>query len=38
LEGTGLALLGNFITGLAIEDCIVRSQNEWLRLQYRVAQ
>jgi UDP-galactopyranose mutase len=32
LEGKRLALLGNFITGLAIEDCILRSQSEWLRL------
>ncbi len=32
LEGTGLALLGNFITGLAIEDCIARSNSEWQRL------
>lgn len=33
LERIRLALLGNFITGLAIEDCIARSQNEWLRVQ-----
>ncbi len=32
LDGTRLALLGNFITGLAIEDCIARSQNEWQRV------
>lgn len=32
LEGKRLALLGNFITGLAIEDCILRSQSEWQRL------
>jgi UDP-galactopyranose mutase len=33
LLGTRLALLGNFITGLAIEDCITRSRDEWLRVQ-----
>jgi len=32
LQGTGLALLGNFFAGLAIEDCISRSHSEWLRL------
>ncbi len=32
LEGKRLALLGNFITGLAIEDCILRSQSEWHRV------
>jgi oxygen-dependent protoporphyrinogen oxidase len=33
LEDTRLALLGNFVTGLAIEDCIARTQSEWLRVQ-----
>ena len=33
LVGTRLAILGNYITGLAVEDCIARSRNEWLRVQ-----
>jgi oxygen-dependent protoporphyrinogen oxidase len=33
LGGTGLALLGNYFTGLAIEDCIARANSEWQRLQ-----
>jgi len=36
LEGNRLALLGNYINGLAIEDCILRSHDEWLRLQRSV--
>lgn len=32
LENTGLALVGNYINGLAIEDCVLRSQSEWQRL------
>jgi oxygen-dependent protoporphyrinogen oxidase len=30
---TGLALMGNYFTGLAIEDCIQRANSEWNRLQ-----
>jgi UDP-galactopyranose mutase len=30
---TGLALLGNYFMGLAIEDCIARANYEWNRLQ-----
>ncbi len=33
LEGTGLALMGNYFAGLAIEDCIGRAYSEWNRLQ-----
>ena len=32
LEGTGLALMGNYFAGLAIEDCIGRAYSEWNRL------
>ncbi len=32
LEETGLALTGNYFNGLAIEDCIARSNYEWHRL------
>jgi UDP-galactopyranose mutase len=28
-----LALTGNYFGGLAIEDCIARSYNEWRRVQ-----
>ena len=31
--GRGLALTGNYFGGLAIEDCITRSFEEWLRVQ-----
>jgi UDP-galactopyranose mutase len=33
LNGSRLALMGNYITGLAIEDCILRAFGEWLRVQ-----
>lgn len=32
LAGTGIALLGNYFSGLAIEDCISRAADEWKRL------
>ncbi|MBN2242133.1 MAG: FAD-dependent oxidoreductase [Acidobacteria bacterium] len=32
LEKTGLALLGNYFMGLAIEDCMARAASEWQRL------
>jgi oxygen-dependent protoporphyrinogen oxidase len=32
LENTGLALMGNYFMGLAIEDCMARASNEWQRL------
>lgn len=32
LEGTKMALLGNYFAGLAIEDCILRASGEWNRL------
>ena len=32
LEKTGFALLGNYFSGLAIEDCIARACSEWRRL------
>ena len=32
LENTGLALTGNYFTGLAIEDCMARASSEWQRL------
>lgn len=33
LAGTRLALTGNYFTGIAIEDCVTRSSEEWTRLQ-----
>jgi protoporphyrinogen oxidase len=33
LAGTRLALTGNYFTGVAIEDCVIRSRQEWVRLQ-----
>lgn len=33
LAGTRLALTGNYFTGIAIEDCVTRSRQEWARLQ-----
>lgn len=33
LAGTRLALTGNYFTGIAIEDCVTRSRQEWVRLQ-----
>jgi protoporphyrinogen/coproporphyrinogen III oxidase len=33
LEGSRLALLGNYFAGLAIEDCILRTFSEWKRIQ-----
>jgi len=33
LAGTRLALTGNYFTGVAIEDCVIRSRQEWNRLQ-----
>jgi len=35
LENTGLALVGNYFMGLAIEDCIERSNSEWRRVSSR---
>ena len=32
LEGSSLALTGNYFEGLAIEDCVQRSRAEWLRV------
>ena len=36
LAGTRLALTGNYFTGVAIEDCVIRSRQEWVRLQQEV--
>ncbi len=36
LVGTRLALTGNYFTGVAIEDCVTRSRQEWARLQGEV--
>lgn len=33
LAGTGLALAGNYFTGVAIEDCVTRARLEFARLQ-----
>ncbi|HQC72405.1 MAG TPA: protoporphyrinogen oxidase, partial [Candidatus Competibacteraceae bacterium] len=33
LAGTGLALAGNYFTGVAIEDCVTRARLEFERLQ-----
>ncbi|HRX72287.1 MAG: FAD-dependent oxidoreductase [Candidatus Competibacteraceae bacterium] len=33
LAGSRLALTGNYFTGIAIEDCVVRSRQEFARLQ-----
>ncbi len=32
LAGTRLALTGNYFEGLAIEDCVIRSNQEWRRV------
>jgi protoporphyrinogen oxidase len=32
LEGSRLALTGNYFDGLAIEDCVGRSASEWARV------
>jgi UDP-galactopyranose mutase len=32
LAGTRLALTGNYFAGLAIEDCVLRSNAEWARV------
>jgi UDP-galactopyranose mutase len=32
LSGTSLALTGNYFAGLAIEDCVLRSNAEWARI------
>jgi protoporphyrinogen/coproporphyrinogen III oxidase len=32
IEGTSLALTGNWFGGLAIEDCVLRSRAEWQRV------
>jgi oxygen-dependent protoporphyrinogen oxidase len=32
LKNTGIALLGNYFMGLAIEDCLIRAASEWQRL------
>lgn len=37
LAGTRLALTGNYFTGVAIEDCVIRSRQEWVRLQREMA-
>ncbi|HOW77458.1 MAG TPA: FAD-dependent oxidoreductase [Candidatus Competibacteraceae bacterium] len=36
LAGTRLALTGNYFTGVAIEDCVIRSRQEWGRLQREI--
>lgn len=36
LAGTRLALTGNYFTGVAIEDCVIRSRQEWVRLQREI--
>ena len=33
LAGTRLALTGNYFNGVSLEDCALRSQQEWQRLQ-----
>jgi len=33
LAGSGLALTGNYFAGIAIEDCVARSRQEFARLQ-----
>jgi protoporphyrinogen/coproporphyrinogen III oxidase len=35
LEGSSLALTGNYFAGLAIEDCVLRSRAEWRRIASR---
>jgi oxygen-dependent protoporphyrinogen oxidase len=32
LQSAGFALLGNYFTGMALEDCISRAESEWKRL------
>jgi protoporphyrinogen oxidase len=32
LAGTGIALAGNYFLGVSIEDCLIRSTNEWQRI------
>lgn len=32
LAGTRLALTGNYFNGISLEDCVLRSQQEWQRL------
>lgn len=32
LVGTRLAVTGNYFAGLAIEDCVLRSNSEWMRI------
>jgi UDP-galactopyranose mutase len=32
LDGSRLALTGNYFAGLAIEDCVLRSRDEWRRV------
>jgi protoporphyrinogen/coproporphyrinogen III oxidase len=32
LAGGRLALTGNYFAGLAIEDCVLRSNEEWRRV------
>ena len=32
LEGGKLAVTGNYFAGLAIEDCVLRSNSEWTRI------
>jgi UDP-galactopyranose mutase len=32
LAGQRLALTGNYFSGLAIEDCVLRSRAEWRRV------
>jgi hypothetical protein len=33
LAGSRLALTGNYFTGIALEDCVIRSHQEFARLQ-----
>lgn len=37
LLGKRLALIGNYFSGVALEDCALRSQQEWQRLQREMA-
>jgi hypothetical protein len=36
LAGSRLALTGNYFTGIAIEDCVARSRQEFARLQHEL--
>ncbi len=37
LEGSRLAVTGNFFDGLALEDCVLRSKAEWARVASKTA-